>query len=156
MPLGRAPFEGPGKFAAAGAGLVFFIWTSCDLGDGCGVGCGGTGFVWTSGGVGGGGGIIPPGGPYWIMGRYMGCWEAGGIGGRGFGSLIANIEASKMCGSTVIVQVPSLVMESLEGLFAGCSTTPFFFTGFVQYFSNMPSLSHFCRDLCNESGRTPL
>jgi hypothetical protein len=66
------------------------------------------------------------------------------------------MEASKMCGSTVIVQVPSFVIESFEGLFAGCSITPFFFTGFVQYFSNMPSLSHFCRDRCNESGRTPL
>jgi hypothetical protein len=90
-----------------------------------------------------------------MMGRYIGCW-AGGFVGRGFGSLIAYIEASKMCGSTVIVHVPSFVIDSLGGLFGGCSVLPFLFTGFVQYFSNMPSLSHFCRDLCNESGRTPL
>ena len=89
-----------------------------------------------------------------MIGRYIG-W-AGGIAGRGVGSLIANIEASKMCGSTVIVHVPSFVIDSLGGLFGGTSGAPFLFTGFVQYFSNMPSLSHFCRDLCNESGRTPL
>jgi hypothetical protein len=90
-----------------------------------------------------------------MMGRYIGCWAERFVG-RGFGSLIAYIEASKMCGSTVIVHVPSFVIDSLGGLLGGCSVLPFLFTGFVQYFSNMPSLSHFCRDLCNESGRTPL
>jgi len=55
-----------------------------------------------------------------------------------------------------MLQDPSFVMESLGGLFGGCSGAPFFFTGFVQYFSNIPSLSHFCRDRCNDSTKTPL
>jgi hypothetical protein len=55
-----------------------------------------------------------------------------------------------------MVHVPSFVIESLGGLFSGCSVLPFFFVGFVQYFSNMPSLSHFARDCCSELARTPL
>lgn len=64
--------------------------------------------------------------------------------------------ASKVCGSTVIEQLPSFVIESFAGLSGGASGAPFFFVGLVQYFSNMPSLSHFARDLCNDSTKTPL
>jgi hypothetical protein len=121
------------------------------------VGCVGENcFCWVGGGIGagGGGGNIPFGGPYCMIGRYIGCWETGGTG-RGLGSLIAYITASKMCGSTVIVQVPSFVIVSFAGLFVK-SGAPFFFVGFVQYFSKMPSLSHFARDRCSDSARTPL
>jgi hypothetical protein len=76
--------------------------------------------------------------------------------GRGVVSLMAYITTSKMCGSTVIVQGPSFVIVSFEGLFGGCSGAPFFFVGFVQYFSKIPSVIHFCRDLFNDSGSTPL
>ncbi len=85
----------------------------------------------------------------------IGYWETGGTAGRGFGSLIAYITASKICGSTVMVQVPSFVIVSFAGLLVK-SGAPFFFVGFVQYFSNMPSLSHFARDRCSDSARTPL
>lgn len=40
---------------------------------------------------------MPLGGPYWIIGRYMGCcWGFGGMAGRGVGSFMAHIDASKM------------------------------------------------------------
>lgn len=70
---------------------------------------------------------------------------------------MAYITASKMCGSTVMVQVPSFVIESFGGLFAGSGTAPFFLAlGFVQYRSKMPSLSHFCFDRVSDSRKTPL
>ena len=74
----------------------------------------------------GGGGIAPFGGPYWMMGR----WAGGGAGGGGFGSLTANMVASKTCGSTVMVTWPILVMLSLGGLFGSSMRTPFFLVGF--------------------------
>src|ERR1700712_5690116 len=89
------------------------------------------------------------------MGRYI-CGAGGNCTGFGVVSLIAYIVASKICGSTVIVQLPSFVIESLAGLSAGWSGSPFFFFGLVQYFSKIPSLSHFCLDLCRDSTRTPL
>jgi hypothetical protein len=64
--------------------------------------------------------------------------------------------ASKTCGSTVMVTWPSLVMLSFGGLFGSSITTPFRFVGFDQYFSNIPSLIHFCRDRKRDSARTPL
>lgn len=75
----------------------------------------------------GGGGMAPFGGPYCTMGRSV----VGGAGGCGFGSLTANMVASKTCGSTVMVTVPSFIMLSLGGLFGSSMTTPFFFVGFV-------------------------
>jgi len=51
--------------------------------------------------------------------------------------------ASKTCGSTVIVTVPSFVMLSLDGLFGSSMTTPLRLVGLDQYFSNMASLIHF-------------
>jgi hypothetical protein len=57
-----------------------------------------------------------------------------------------------------MVQVPSFVIESFGGLL-GNSAPPFFLffaVGFVQYLSNMPSLSHFARDRWRDSARTPL
>ncbi len=73
-----------------------------------------------------------------------------------FKSLTAYIVASKIWGSIVIVTGPSFVIESLGGLFGGASGAPFLFVGLVQNFSNMPSLSHFCRERCKDSARTPL
>ena len=84
----------------------------------------------------GGGGITPFGGPYCIIGRNV-EFVVGAAGG--FGSLMANMVASIACGSTVMVTVPILVMLSFAGLFGSSFTTPFLLTGFVQYFSNMPS-----------------
>lgn len=55
----------------------------------------------------------------------------------------------------MIWHVPSFVIDSFGGLFAG-SMTPFLFVGLVQYLSNMPSLSHLARDLFNDSSKTPL
>lgn len=92
--------------------------------------------------------MTPLGGPYCIIGR-----KAELVVGGGFWYLTAYIVASKMCGSTVIVMVPILVMLSFGGLFG---STPFRFEGFVQYFSNMPSLIHFWRDRVSDSARTPL
>ena len=43
-----------------------------------------------------GGGIIPPGGPYCMIGRYTGCCVIGVGAGFDVVSLIANIEASKI------------------------------------------------------------
>jgi hypothetical protein len=54
-----------------------------------------------------------------------------------------------------MVHDPSFVIVLLSGLLTG-STEPFFFVGLVQYFSKMPSLSHFCFDRCKDSTRTPL
>ena len=45
--------------------------------------------------MGGGGGIMLFGGPYWIIGRYIGCGGAGVNAGRGLGSLTTHIVASK-------------------------------------------------------------
>lgn len=41
---------------------------------------------------------------------------------------------------------PSLIMVSLAGLLGSSITTPFRLEGLDQYFSNMPSLIHLCRD----------
>lgn len=100
----------------------------------------------------GGGGIVPFGGPYCTIGRSV----VGGGGGGGFGSLTANMVASKTCGSTVIVIWPILVMLSLGGLFGSSITTPFFLVGLDQYFSKMPSIVHFWRDRDRDSESTPL
>jgi hypothetical protein len=54
------------------------------------------------------------------------------------------------------VHVPSFVIDSLGGLFAISGFPLFFAVGFVQYFSNMPSLSHFARDRRSDSCKTPL
>jgi hypothetical protein len=100
----------------------------------------------------GGGGIVPFGGPYCTIGRSV----VGGGGAGGFGSLTANMVASKTCGSTVIVIWPILVMLSLGGLFGSSITTPFFLVGLDQYFSKMPSIVHFWRDRDRDSESTPL
>ena len=56
-----------------------------------------------------------------------------------------------------MVQVPSFVIDSFGGLFANSGASFFFLAVIlVQYLSNMPSLSHFARDLCNDSAKTPL
>jgi hypothetical protein len=59
-----------------------------------------------------------------------------------------------------MMQVPSFVIESFGGLFGNSAPPPSFFlffaVGFVQYLSNIPSLSHFARDLCIDSASTPL
>jgi hypothetical protein len=55
-----------------------------------------------------------------------------------------------------MVHVPIFVIDSLGGL-PGCSTALFlFFEGFDQYFSKIPSLSHFFRDRSRDSAITPL
>lgn len=51
---------------------------------------------------------------------------------------------------------PILVMVSFGGLFGSSTTTPFFLYGFVQYFSNSPSLIHFRRERTSDSAKTPL
>ena len=89
-----------------------------------------------------------------MIGRCIDCWVAAGIAVR-FGSLIAYMTASKVCGSQVIVQVPSFVMVSFPGLFS-TSGAPFFFVTLVQYLSKMPSLIQFCRDRLSDSASTPL
>jgi hypothetical protein len=55
-----------------------------------------------------------------------------------------------------MVTWPSLVMLSLGGLLGSSISTPFRLDGFVQYFSNMPSLIHLFRDRERDSARTPL
>lgn len=71
-------------------------------------------------------------------------------------SLTMYIVASITCGSSVIVTVPTFCMLSLGGFLGSSLSTPFLLCGFVQYFSNRPSLVHFCRDLERDSARTPL
>jgi hypothetical protein len=56
----------------------------------------------------------------------------------------------------VMVQVPSFVIESFGGFLAISGRFLFFAVGFVQYFSKMPSLSHFARDRRSDSTSTPL
>lgn len=85
-----------------------------------------------------------------MIGRKTGC------GGGGLGSLTANMVASKTCGSTVIVTGPSFIMVSLEGLLGSSMTTPFRLEGLDQYFSNIPSLIHRCRERERDSANTPL
>ena len=68
---------------------------------------------------------------------------------------------SKICGSTFILQVPTLVMAGF-----GClpcvfspSVVSFFFDLYVdfdQYFSNMPSCSQHCRERASDAANTPL
>lgn len=96
--------------------------------------------------------MTPFGGPYCMMGRSL----LGGGGGGGFGSLTPYMVASKTCGSTVMVTCPSLVMLSFGGLLGSSITTPFRFVGLDQYFSNIPSVVHFCRDRARDSASTPL
>jgi hypothetical protein len=92
-----------GEAATFGASLDTAVCgrelSSCGVEDDCGRDCGGgvgfgaaaAGAGIDKGGVGvGGGGIIPFGGPYCMMGRKV---EGGG--GGGFGSLTANMAASK-------------------------------------------------------------
>lgn len=63
---------------------------------------------------------------------------------------------SKTCGSIMIAHVPALTIVSREGLPGSSYSTPFFFVGFDQYFWKRPSLSHFFRDLSNDSAMIPL
>jgi len=59
----------------------------------------------------------------------------------------------------VIVHWPILLIESFGGFLsssAGVASLDFFFDGFVQYFSNMPSLNHFFRDRSRDSAITRL
>ena len=54
---------------------------------------------------------------------------------------------------------PIFVMESLGGFLSSSTGRPslgFFFDGFVQYFSKMPSLSHFLLDRSRDSAKTRL
>lgn len=82
---------------------------------------------------------------------WLGCG-----GSFGFGSLTVYMVASMMCGSIVIVTVPTFVILSFGGFFGSSLRTPFRLCGFVQYFSKRPSLVHFCRDRDSDSARTPL
>ena len=97
--------------------------------------------------------MTPPGGPYCITGRTGVVAADAAVG---FGFLTAYMVASMTCGSTVIVTVPTLTMESLDGLLGSSLTTPLRFVGLVQYFSKMPSCIHFCRDRARDSLSTPL
>lgn len=95
--------------------------------------------------------MTPFGGPYCRTGR----WVIGG-GGGGFGSLTAYMVASKLCGSTIMVTFPSFTMLSFGGLFGSSMICPLFLTGLDQYFGNMASDIHCCRDRVRDSERTPL
>ena len=55
-----------------------------------------------------------------------------------------------------MVMAPSFTIESLAGLLGSSINTPFLLCGFVQYFSNMSSLLHTCRDRWRDSAKTPL
>lgn len=93
-----------------------------------------------------------------MMGRYCGSCCGGG-GCFGVVSLTTYMIASKTCGSIVIVHCPIFVMESLGGFLSSSTGRPslgFFFDGFVQYFSKMPSLSHFLLDRSSDSAKTRL
>lgn len=61
-----------------------------------------------------------------------------------------------MCGSMVIVTVPTRVIESFGGFLGSSIMTPLRLCGFVQYFSKRPSLIHFCRERARDSVKTPL
>jgi hypothetical protein len=63
------------------------------------------------------------------------------------------IAASKVCGPIVTVLDPNFDIVFGSGLFARFSV-PFFLEGLVQYFSKIPSASHFIRDRCRETART--
>lgn len=93
-----------------------------------------------------------------MMGRYCGSCCGGG-GCFGVVSLTTYMIASKTCGSIVIVHCPIFVMESLGGFLSSSTGRPslgFFFEGLVQYFSKMPSLSHFLLDRSSDSAKTRL
>lgn len=64
--------------------------------------------------------------------------------------------ASIMCGSIVIVTVPTFDMVSLGGFLGSSLMTPLRLCGFVQYLAKRPSLIHFWRDRERDSARTPL
>lgn len=64
--------------------------------------------------------------------------------------------ASIMCGSIVIVTVPTFDMVSLGGFLGSSLRTPLRLCGFVQYLAKRPSLIHFWRDRERDSARTPL
>lgn len=66
-PLGWAGFAGSVLM------IAFIMGLSCPAGDACGVACTGSCLVGVGGGGTGAGGIIPFGGPYCIIGRYIGC-----------------------------------------------------------------------------------
>jgi hypothetical protein len=57
---------------------------------------------------------------------------------------------SNVCGPMVIVPGPSLCIVLRSGLFT-IPSAPFFFEGFVQYFSKTPSASHFARERCSDA-----
>jgi hypothetical protein len=63
------------------------------------------------------------------------------------------IVASNECGPISIELDPSLCIVFNSGLFARLSAL-FFFEGFVQYFSKIPSASHFKRERCRDAART--
>lgn len=93
-----------------------------------------------------------------MIGRYCGSCCGGG-GCFGVVSLTTYMIASKTCGSIVIVHCPIFVIESLGGFLSSSTGRPslgFFFDGFVQYFSKMPSLSHFLLDRSSDSANTRL
>lgn len=120
----------------------------------------------------------PLGGPYWSTGRAgAGCGCGCCLGcacdaefcccccfsdccgccwGGSLDALTANMVASTMCGSMVMVTVPTLVMLSFGGFLGSSWRTPLRLYGLVQYFSNRPSLIHFWRERESDSARTPL
>lgn len=61
-----------------------------------------------------------------------------------------------MCGSIVIVTVPTFDMVSLGGFLGSSLMTPLRLCGFDQYLAKRPSLIHFWRDRERDSARTPL
>lgn len=54
----------------------------------------------------------------------------------------------------IMEHVPCLVIVSLAGFWV--TIGPFFFDGRVQYRSNMPSVTHLCRDWWMDAANTPL
>jgi hypothetical protein len=97
--------------------------------------------------------MTPFGGPYCIMGRK----DELAAGAAGFElSLMPYMVASSTWGSIFRITLPIFCMLSLGGLLGSSLTTPFRLTGFVQYFSKMPSFIHFCRERVRDSARTPL
>lgn len=56
----------------------------------------------------------------------------------------------------MIVAFPNFCIDFASGLFGGCSMMPLRFTGFVQYFLNIPSQSHCIRERCREAASMAL
>lgn len=71
------------------------------------------------------------------------------------GSFTMNSLASNTWGSMVRRHGPTGCIDLVSGLFSGAATF-LDLDGFVQYRSNIPSLSHLLRDRFSDSAKTPL